>query len=231
MFFLTISASPLLANSQNCPAYEGSIRNAHIILPNTGADRVAVFLPSGECAGISAVDEGTWTAITAWGSDDLAPTPIGFDEGDPFSYFIGNGGGQWEPAVPFYERGPSTYTEDGVSVLYGIVAAADTTTLVLLDSLLSDIQSLDSLVVAAQTQIDALTATNAQLTSDLSLAVARGDSLQGLVDNFPADLAAVQASLDLANARVATLESDISTAEDQVRSILAVIRAILGRSG
>ena len=64
-------------------------------------DEIAVFTPSGTCAGVVMwVDNSTNVALTAWGDDPITPEVDGFVAGDLLAYRIWSTGFQLEAGIP-----------------------------------------------------------------------------------------------------------------------------------
>ena len=72
--------------------------------------------------------------------------------------------------------------------------------------------------------LDSLTTELALLSTEVNNIVVERDSLQGLVDNFPASVQALQNSLNIASNRVIELEADLRTANLQFPLLISIIR-------
>ncbi|KKM08511.1 hypothetical protein LCGC14_1723900, partial [marine sediment metagenome] len=170
-------------------------------------------------------------AMTVWHNDELSSEINGLLTDESFRV-IAKRNGQQFPLV--YSM---VYEEDGITPM--IKAVFDTTTAARVDSLISDIITLemviDSTFVATSATIsnlqsanDGLTLENQQLQVAYDTQLARADSLQGLVDNFP-DIADLQNRLDSANDRIVELESDFAQANVGLINALGVIRQAIIR--
>ncbi len=170
-------------------------------------------------------------AMTVWHNDPLTIETNGLLIDESFRV-IAKRNGQRFPLV--YSM---IYEEDGITPM--IKAVFDTTTTAMIDSLISDIAVLqmvmDSTIVADSTTIvglqsanSGLTLENQQLQAAYDTQLARADSLQGLVDNFP-DIAELQNRLDSANDRIVELESDFAQANTGLMIALSSLRQAIIR--
>ncbi|HEC64837.1 MAG TPA: hypothetical protein ENI23_06070 [bacterium] len=74
--------------------------------------------------------------------------------------------------------------------------------------------------------LDSLTTELSLLSNEVNSIITERDSLQGLVDNFPASVQALQNSLNIASNRVIELETDLQTANLQFPLLISIIRNI-----
>jgi len=226
---LTLAFSTL-SFSQLCINGEGNIFNETLLISadaaaSLGPNDTIVAMASAGCVGSSSTllpnPAATAIPLTVWHDDDLTPEVDGLLPGEAFRIYAQRPSGTLLPLV-FEKR----LEPDGVFL--AIEAAFDTTLTILLDELVADLaameQSFDSLAAVSA-------ARTATLSSLLAAETSRADSLQGLVDAFPdaAEIAALRDGLDLANARVAVLESDLVDARGRVAGLANAFRNFLNR--
>jgi len=210
-----------------CADGTGNIFNATVIIHEsirsetdtryTGSTDTRCFGES-----VDAVPLGQNLAFAVHGDDPITAQKDGLYEGEPF--FITG----------------LTYINDAIYIVKA--TAADTTLSALLDSLTNEIVVLaavmdstyaaDSLTIAAQAnQIRSISDANSALTTLYASEVARADSLQSVIDNFPssAEIADLQQRVIDADNRVVELEANLQTAGVRLVGLLTAIRSMKQR--
>lgn len=225
---------------QPCPDGTGNIFNETLIIGEEAVEGLQstdmiYAMTEDRCVGsvspMAMAGGAKALAMTVWHNDELSSEINGLLTDESFRV-IAKRNGQQFPLV--YSM---VYEEDGITPM--IKAVFDTTTAARVDSLISDIITLemviDSTFVATSATIsnlqsanDGLTLENQQLQVAYDTQLARADSLQGLVDNFP-DIADLQNRLDSANDRIVELESDFAQANVGLINALGVIRQAIIR--